>query len=325
MPGRAGGAATYPVTLSEDPHLTPAKSVDDFVIGVIDTGILSFGGQPHPYLAGHLTDDWAQQVDEFTAPDIPNSADGHGTFVAGVILRQAPTAKIQMRNTLDGFGQNSDPRIAQAIRDMAADSHVKLVNLSFFGDETEKPPTEIEAALKELFDFRPDLVVVTAAGNSGTVKPLWPAAFRFPRLMSIGAVDETVVPSSRLLAPPESLDPDHPIPPIASFSNHGPTVDAYAGGVSVLGPHFINDSGMYRPSWCHWGGTSFAAAAVTGQIAQAMITMQIDARQALERVLTLEKPVSVTSDPAPLVPMPGVRPEFWRPYIRTGNPDWTPA
>jgi hypothetical protein len=30
----------------------------------------------------------------------------------------------------------------------------------------------------------------------------------------------------------------------------------------------------------------------------------------------------MTSGPAPLVPMPRVRPEFWRPYIRTGNPNW---
>jgi hypothetical protein len=295
------------------------------VIGFIDTGNLSFDGEPHPYLAGHLTAGWDKQVDQFDAPDLPNSDDGHGTFGAGVTLRQAPTAMIQMRNTLDGLGRNSDAYIAQAIRDMATDDDVKLVNLSFFGDETEKPPAVIEAALKELFDSRPDLVVVTAAGNSGTANPLWPAAFRFPRLISVGAVDETVEPSSRLPAPPESLDPGRPIPPIASFSNYGPTVDAYAGGVSVVGPGFRSVFDTRTPSWWYWGGTSFAAAAVTGQIAQTMITLKIDARQALERVLTLAEPRSMTSGPAPLVPMPGVRPEFWRPYIRTGNPNWPPS
>src|SRR3954447_15228928 len=99
MVGRAGGAATYPVTLFEDVDLTLAPPVGHFVIGVIDTGILSFDGQPHPYLSGHLTADWDANVDQFTAPLLPGSADGHGTFVAGVILRQVPKARIQMRNS----------------------------------------------------------------------------------------------------------------------------------------------------------------------------------------------------------------------------------
>src|SRR3954454_1295083 len=324
MVGRAGGAATFPLTLLTDPGLPLIQPVADFVVGVIDTGVVSFDGQPHPYLSGHLTDDWDKNVDQLTGPRLPGTADGHGTFVAGLILQQAPTARICMRNTLDGAAGGSDESVAAAIESMAWVDDLKLVNLSFFGSEFEDPPQQIEAALRALLDGRPDLVVVTAAGNSGTTKPFWPSAFSFPRLVSIGAVDETVVPASRPTSPPEAGASGAAIPPIASFSNHGLTVDAYAGGVSVLGPRFTDNDGTEspQPGWCRWSGTSFAAAAVTGRIAQVMIKMQVDARQAFERVLTLEDPLASGSAPTPLVPVPGAPPELWRPYIRTGNPDW---
>lgn len=325
MVGRAGGAATYPVNLVTDPGLRTIQPVGDFVVDAIDTGILSFDGQPHPYLSGRLTDDWDKNVDEFDTAQHPSSADGHGTFVAGVILRQAPAAKIRMQNPLDGPEGGSDETVAAAIRNLITRHDLKLVNLSFFGSEPEaEPPCQIRAALRDLFEAHPDLVVVSAAGNSGTVTPFWPSAFSFPRLISIGAVDETVVPSTRPPSPPEPPESGEQIPPIASFSNYGPTVDGYAGGVSVLGPRFTQDGepGDFRPGWCRWGGTSFAAAAVTGRIAQVMIDREIDARQALERVLTLRQPLGPSSEPTPLVPVPGMAPECGRPYIRTGDPNW---
>ena len=309
MVGRAGGASTYPVTLPTDPYLTLKEPVADFVIDVIDSGILAFGGKPHPYLDGHLTEDWRKNVDEFTGSPDSLTINGHGTFVAGVILRQAPTARIRMRNTLDGEHGGSDPDVAAEIRYLSRNvDDLKLLNLSFFGNDEVTEPKEIGDALKELFDAWPDLVVVAAAGNSGTSDPAWPSAFGFPRLISIGAVDETVIRG------------DKPTPPIASFSNYGPTVDGYAGGVSVLGPRFGIDES--QPGWCSWGGSSFAAAAVTGRIAQVMLKENIDARQALERVLTRKDPFSASSGPTSGVPVPGVPHELWRPYIHTGDPNW---
>jgi hypothetical protein len=344
MVGRAGGGATFatgvPPQTGTDvpPQITRLRDpMVDFVIGVIDTGIWSFGGQPHPYLEGHLTDSWTQNVDE---QELFSVVEGHGTFVSGVILNQAPTAMIEMRRALDGPPGVSDQPVVEALHSMRRVDNLKLVNLSFFGDEVREPE-EIKQALEDLFRDKPDLVVVAAAGNSGTSDPVFPAAFRFPRLISVGAVDETMFPRARPEPPAASLT-QLPIPPIASFSNHGPTVDAYASGVGVIGPRFAtrvgegmdidprDDLGTPEPGWNRWGGTSFAAAAVTGLIARTMIEEKVDCRQALERVLTLrdpyprvlESPPVAELSPAPLVPQPGVPPELWRPYIWTGHPDW---
>jgi subtilisin family serine protease len=295
MSGRAGGAATYGlVTSAELPALK--DPTDDFVIGVIDTGVVSHGGRPHPYLAGHLADGWQNNLDRLAGPsNLSSKDDGHGTFVAGVILNQAPTAKVHISNVLDGATEDNDERVAAAIRDLIHVENLKVVNLSFFGDE-ESEPTKIGDALEELLACHDDVLVVTAAGNDGTGRSNWPAAFPNPHVISVAAVDETVI---------RGLLSD--IPPRASFSNYGPAVDVYASGVGVLGPRFWydeeSDAEHRAAGWCHWGGTSFAAAGVTGLLAQTMISQEISCLKAWERIL----PASVS--------IPGVPQELSRPYL----------
>ncbi len=272
MSGRAGGAITYPSPAFQGlPALLPAEP--DFVIGVIDTGVVADGGSAHPFLQGHLTSDWLQNLDTDGGLD-----HGHGTFVAGLILQQAPTATIRMSNALLGrpgtlddpaAKQNNDEQVAQAIRDMAAEDHLAVLNLSFLGDE-ETAPEGLRDALDFLFHEKPDLVVIAAAGNSWTDDRRYPAGFSFDRLKAIGATDETSVLVQRSLALGRSPSLT---PPLASFSNYGQFVHGYASGVDLTGPcrWYDQDAVDFQAQaagWCRWSGTSFAAARVAGRLAR---------------------------------------------------------
>ncbi|MDQ2749047.1 MAG: S8/S53 family peptidase [Actinomycetota bacterium] len=201
---------------------------------------------------------------------------GHGTFIAGLVLHEAPTARIRMWGAVNnerprgddkpGLDTLDDFAVAAAIRALAINPDVVVINLSFgggvFGED--KPPAELTAALDQV-DFD-RVAVVAAAGNENSDRKVWPAGFE--RVLSVGAFDGT------RMAPGAT-------PPRAEFSNYGDWVKAYASGVQVLGP-FVNFEEVGnlafppRPAqpfigWAQWSGTSFAAATVSGRIAQMAI------------------------------------------------------
>ncbi len=308
MVGRVGGAATYPQTCHVDFGPPAAPSDVPFLVGVIDTGLALHDGEPHDFLRGHVTATGPGWEDHLPAAGLPlDRYDGHGTFVAGLILRAAPTVTISMANVLDEqVAAGQDDAVARAIDRLTEASNLRLVNLSFFGgqvDERSEPP-EIRQALQRLFAAHEDVIVVTSAGNSAANARAWPAAFsqRFDRVVSVGAVDESVIPERG------------GVPPKASFSNFGTWVDAYASGVQVVGPYVWHSEsrgadggpGQVFAGSCRWSGTSFAAAAVTGQLARTMIDQHLDARQARDWLLR-----------GPMVATPGVPEEHWRPWVRT--------
>jgi subtilisin family serine protease len=246
-----------------------ATEVDaGFVIGVIDTGVVALDGRPHPFLEPNLAQGWEEDLLG------GGSLDGHGTFVAGQIVLQARRATIAVHNTLDATGE--DEKVALAIRALAAEPNLKLVNLSFFSGGEVFPPGRIEAALQYLFGERPDVLVVVAAGNGWTSAPTWPGAFnqQFPgRVIAVGAVDGTVLGTGEALPPPK-----------ASFSNYGRWVDLYAEGVNLLGPQSFAEE---PAGWARWSGTSFAAAIVTGRIAEQMLAEpELGALGARDRIAT---------------------------------------
>ena len=299
MSGRAGGAATYAIPVSEELPALPSAD-PEFVIGVIDSGIVAGenGTRPHPYLAGHLSADWPENLDTL-GPSVLTDG-GHGTFVAGLILQQAPTATIRMSNALAGWpGDTNDQVVVDAITAMAdRDEHLSVLNLSFFGEERDEP-RGIHDALVYLFQQKPDVMVIAAAGNSWTDAPRWPAAFDFPQLKSIGATDESIVAVRTL---------GH-WPPKASFSNYGRYVHAYASGVDVTGPFFLDPDGsgvQSETGWVKWGGTSFAAAQVTGLLAQKMRLESLTGPQAWAELV---------ASSAGLVGLPGQPQELWGPRI----------
>lgn len=223
----------------------PRSGQAEVKVGLIDSGVTHTGGKVHEFLAGHL---------EYNAPDVEpeNEVTGHGSFVAGIVLGEAPTAKIFMRRAVtDEPGDEEDKRVAAAITELGAE--VELINLSFGGSVSERfAPNEIHRALEALPS---KVVVVAAVANNASPLMTYPAAHE--RVVSVGAATD--------------------LGAIAEFSGFGKWIRLYAPGVEVTGP--IGAAGFAT-----WSGTSLAAAVFTGQIADVM-SFGKTAREALVQVL----------------------------------------
>lgn len=213
-------------------------------VGVLDTAI-----SPEPWLAGG----WLGAYDDMLAADGERTwVDGHATFVAGLVLGQAPSAVVEVRRLLDADGSADSWETAKAIADFGR-SGMDVLNLSF-GCSTEdgEAPLALAAAIDRL---DPDIVVVAAAGNHGDEegdagrRPLWPAAL--DDVVAVGAADGSTT---------------------APFSPPAPWVDLRAPGVGVVSTYLtgrvrLPDSEEEFTGLAAWSGTSFAAAVVSGAVA----------------------------------------------------------
>jgi subtilisin family serine protease len=252
VPFVQGGPAGFP--LAADELLDFAAGAGDGVrVAVIDTG---YTPKLHPW----LDDRTRAAPDTLEATDVHpkngwlDDESGHGTFIAGVVLQQAPSATIEIAKVLDTEGYGSELDVARAILDHA-DADVINLSLGCYSYD-DQPPLAIAEALRHV---SPTTVVVAAAGNDSTHRPLWPAAHK--RVLAVGAVDDRLER--------------------ASFSNFGWWVDAAARGVKVLSTFLeFDEAGHARPipgrepqsfrRWARWSGTSFAAPKVAGEIAATM-------------------------------------------------------
>jgi Subtilase family len=260
------------------------------VVGVLDTGIIGadVGTAAHTLLSGRFFVS-AGAADE----DIPAEASsatwldrqgGHGTFVAGVVRKIAPGARIAVGRVLKASGEADVIEVAEGIARLsdaaeAADVKIDVLNLSL-GCHTrrDRPSGTLAAALAPL--LRDGTVVVAAAGNTGSWRPFYPAAL--PGVVGVGA-----------------LAGNGPAP----FSNYGPWVDACAPGVDVVSTFFDESGGalpqveLAPPPWsstpiparfpgfARWSGTSFAAPAVAGAIVAAAWAWQVTAAAAAAQLL----------------------------------------
>jgi hypothetical protein len=232
-------------------------------VAVVDNGIAkeSLGD---PYLATGLEYD-ADDIDpkrvyevaRGTPPGTLDVGAGHGTFVAGVIRQLAPASTVKIIRALDSDGVAPEERVAAGVleaREWGAD----IVNLSFGGyTESDQPPILLGRAIASL---HPEVIVVAAAGNEGTDRPIFPGAIR--RVVSVAATDQ--LGNDRL----------PPITDLAPFSNYGWWVDAAAPGTwhstfvtGLENPALDPEPDTFKEPFAESGGTSFAAAAVTGALA----------------------------------------------------------
>ncbi|MBE8521958.1 S8/S53 family peptidase [Amycolatopsis sp. H6(2020)] len=298
-----------PVPLSGDIPVT---------VGVIDTGVVLHQGRPHPYIAERVLFEQEDTVRVTRAEDgNPAGTAAHGTFVAGVLLKQvdAPLeVRVRMKGVVDrDSGETEDLAVAAAIDELREEG-ITLINLSFSGATWEdEPPKAIEAALRRL---PPETVVVASAGNLASRRRVYPAALRFDAIQP-GLVDPNHARVIAVGSADATQDSGHPV--VADFSNYGPWVSVYADGVDVFGPYLwpgypLQPPGEVPPynGWAVWSGTSFSAAIVSGQIA-AVMAQGADARTAAESVL--QRPDPVTGQPLP-VTVHDVNGEAEVPYLR---------
>ncbi|WP_225878226.1 S8 family peptidase [Spongiactinospora rosea] len=210
-------------------------------IAVLDTGITEHPWwKPAPWF-GEVGMSAAELADADHDGRLDPQA-GHGTFIAGLLVRRAPGVRLRVLKVLDGNGIGDEARVLRALHRLRHDPP-GILNLSFGGHTPgDRPPPLLGAALAGLAES--GTVAVACAGNTPSARPFWPAAL--PGVIAVGALDTAE------LAP-------------APFTAHGPWVDACARG-EWLASSFL-DIGGFR-GYARWSGTSFAAALVSAAIAE---------------------------------------------------------
>jgi membrane-anchored mycosin MYCP len=129
-------------------------------VGVLDTSIST-----HPWLAGG----WVGPATDRLGLEPPYPAlAGHGTFVAGLVMRRAPGCVVEFRRVLsDQDGTATSWDVAKMIVELGR-TGLDVLNLSM-GCFTEdgQPPLVLATAIDRL---DPEIMVVAAAGNHGNVR-----------------------------------------------------------------------------------------------------------------------------------------------------------
>jgi subtilisin family serine protease len=235
---------------------------------VLDTGM-----SPHPW---YDSAEWyAAQRDEVTETldaDLDYELDaqaGHGTFIAGVLLRHAPSARVRARRVIGGDGVGDELGVLRALAWLSSWGGTDVVNLSLGCHTYDDRPSPVVA--RAVAGLARRTVVVACAGNHASDRPFWPAALK--HVIAVAALDG----EER-----------------AWFSDYGWWVDACAPGVDVHSC-FVRFDGP-RPrvrgidpddfgGYATWSGTSFAAPAVAGAIADLAATENLPATVAAGHVL----------------------------------------
>lgn len=263
-------------------------------VGVLDTSISS-----HQWLAGG----WVSPPGGVLAERKEQAkVAGHATFVAGLVLSQAPACVIEARNVLsDDFGQATSWDTARAIAQIGK-TRPDVLNLSFACyTEDGQAPLALAAAIDRLDS---STIVVAATGNHGNLelgdedewreddrrKPAWPAAL--DGVVAIGAATAAGAPAPFT-------------PPRVQW------IDAMAEGervVSTFVSGSVNVADLDKPreskgsttfhGWASWSGTSFSAALVSGVIAAKTVPGKTSSRQAWDEILDQARK---TESPVPLV------------------------
>jgi len=235
-PQRYGGCA--PPRAAAAPKDIPGagRTADGLTIAVLDTGIAD--SVPFPFSA---RPEDMEVLDELPAGS-PGPAVGHGTFVAGVVARHAPGAKLLIRRVLHTpLGEADELQVAEALLGLEP---VDIVNLSFGGFAVDDATMLIfERALNAL---PRTTLVVAAAGNHGVQRPHYSAAFK--RVIAVGSAEGKGDSWQR-----------------APYSNHGGWVDCCAAGTDVHST-FIHFPGAFEGG-AICSGTSFAAPQVSAAAA----------------------------------------------------------
>jgi membrane-anchored mycosin MYCP len=267
-------------------------------VAILDTEVLV-----HPFLLGKSIAPLSASLPG--AP--PFAMAGHGTFVAGLILRRAPGADLEVHPVLNERAVGDTWAAARKLAEVA-ESGVRIINLSWgcYTDDGQAPLVLARAVER----LGPDVLVVAAAGNHGDIlnaelvvfpedekltlrTPSWPAAF--DRVIAVGASGDDRA--------------------LARFTPKGPWVDVVAPGVDVVSTYVTGDvfsehlqkrEGVVQlvqeplrgfKGFAKWSGTSFATATVSGQLAAKAVPGGADSiRQALYGLSNL--PVSAQAGDA---------------------------
>lgn len=221
---------------------------------------------------------------------------GHGTFIAGLVRQQCPSAKVLAVPVMTTDGSIDDVvlqralvllllRQLEALKSGLSDLSIDVLSISLGYYHEQPDDLESDAVfgplLKEFGEA--GVVVVCAAGNDGTSVPLFPAAFA-------ASAQSPHRPDQVPLVSVGATNPDGRT--IALYSNGGAWVSAYRPGTALVstipvtfdagrqagirvespaGVRSSVDSDDFSSGFAIWSGTSFAAPVLAGQMAQRMV------------------------------------------------------
>ena len=257
------------------PPRVPAADENPIRVGLVDSGLVKPVDPALTWLSTGVDGE-----DDPLGPVLPGGLRlippfaVHGTFVAGVARCMAPVSEIFVGNELDLAGATLESKIVGKMEQLIADFHPEIINVSS-GTYTHENWAPI--AFEGFLERHSDVTLVAAAGNDSTDRPLYPGAFPFPGVISVGA-----------------LGPDQAH--LAWFSNRGPWVDVYALGEGIVNAFTVGQYRYHEPPkaparqdflapMARWDGTSFAAPIVTGMIASRMGRTGESSREAAEALL----------------------------------------
>lgn len=217
-----------------------SATANGVVVAVIDTGV----DASHPDLSGVVLPGYDANTQTAMSPS--TDAHWHGTFVSGIIAAKAdnnqfgrgvaPGVLILPVKVCDATGSCPSDSVARGV--LWATAHgAKVINMSL---GSAYASSAILAAVQDA-EAR-GVVVVAAAGNTGSGVPQYPASFQ--SVLSVGGLDQ------------QGLR--------ASFSSYGSNVDLAAPGVSLFSTFSTNAS---TTGWGSASGTSFASPMVAGAVA----------------------------------------------------------
>jgi hypothetical protein len=209
---RIQGGPGSSVRLAKSPKVMPRRTTDGtdgagVKIAVLDTGMFN-----HEWLSDVIRAPLSDDTWDADANGYADAESGHGTFIAGLIRQVAPAAEIYAAKVLDSHGVGDDLTVAKAMQQLPAD--VDVINLSLGGyTDRDEPPLAIETAMRAI--GTKTHTVVAAAGNNGSSRPFWPAAFE--DVLAVGAVETKGDGNWNR----------------ADYSSSGPWVDATARGTNL--------------------------------------------------------------------------------------------
>ncbi len=254
------------------------------LVVVLDTGV----ADPLPPMLQPEALPGPDGADVFGWIDLPDRDDprdgyldpvaGHGTFIAGIVQRLAPGCPQLHLPMTTRFGLVPEWHVLQwlawiPVLTEAAERDV-IVSMSFGGPTTdgsnllEQAVGTASAAVGD--QGRTSTVLVAAAGNDGTCRPYYPAAW--PTVLGVGALGAAGAPD---------------------WTNYGTWVDVCAAGVDITSTFFTWNGELPRintvdeddfPGWAVWSGTSFATPMVVAALARTIVLEGVDAITAAGRV-----------------------------------------